>query len=779
MKIRLMLIAGGLTAALNAGAELRVNEVMQSNVHGIMDDLNEFPDSWVELYNAGTADVDLSSYALSVKDKASKAYKLPARVVKPGEFVLVYCDKEGEGLHADFRVDSGNGAVYLWHDGELAETVSLSKMVAPDISWGRRSETSQTWGHQNAASPGAPNKGLCANGLLGDVVFSRDGGICSSPLTLTLSLPEGAPQDAVIRYTTDGSVPTGKSTAYSKPIKITGTTVVRATVMAKGYLSPLPATASYIFHGREQTLPIVSITTDAANLYDEKTGILVEGSYSSDKENFKYNWRRPVDIEYFGMDGRRVICQTGETRLKGSSSRTLPLKSMIIYANKRFGTKRFAHEFFPTQKPGVKAFKSLELRNSGQDFHSLYMRDALCQRAVGEHTDIDWQAWQPAIVYINGVYHGILNLRERANADNVESNYDGLEDVTLVENWWELSDGDMEQFTEFRSFYKQPGHTLAEYEERMDVGEFLTYMFAEAYFCNTDFPSNNLVMWRPMAEGGKWRWIFKDLDICLGFNPKSWDLAYLDWLHDPEFAPDLLHGNQPNATLLFRNLLQVEGVKDMFTDMCAVYLGDFLNLGRFYALMDSMQDEIADELPYHHKRHDVSWIDYKSVDAFAREWIKERHNFFYNHLADFNGLKRPVALSVSKGATEMSLEINGVPVSCESFDGKWFPGRRLCVTGKTADDTKEVTGWRVTVTDAKGEKTYVQPGAMFETDFPDVKSMELEPVIGISGIDAVTGEGDETMVEYYDLQGRCLGSRKPAGGIFLRKAGNKVTKVIL
>lgn len=39
--------------------QLRINELMQSNIDCIMDDLNDFPDSWVELYNSGTTSVDL------------------------------------------------------------------------------------------------------------------------------------------------------------------------------------------------------------------------------------------------------------------------------------------------------------------------------------------------------------------------------------------------------------------------------------------------------------------------------------------------------------------------------------------------------------------------------------------------------------------------------------------------------------------------------------------------------------------------------------------------
>lgn len=79
-----------------AGAQLVINELMQSNIDCIMDDLNEFPDSWVELYNAGSAYESLSDYKLGNKEKASKAYALPARQVAPGQYVIIYCDKEGE-----------------------------------------------------------------------------------------------------------------------------------------------------------------------------------------------------------------------------------------------------------------------------------------------------------------------------------------------------------------------------------------------------------------------------------------------------------------------------------------------------------------------------------------------------------------------------------------------------------------------------------------------------------------------------------------------------------
>ena len=58
---------------ISANAQLVINELMQSNVECIMDDIHEFPDSWVELYNSGTTTVNLKDYKIGTKADASKA----------------------------------------------------------------------------------------------------------------------------------------------------------------------------------------------------------------------------------------------------------------------------------------------------------------------------------------------------------------------------------------------------------------------------------------------------------------------------------------------------------------------------------------------------------------------------------------------------------------------------------------------------------------------------------------------------------------------------------
>ena len=62
---------------ISANAQLVINEIMQSNVECIMDDIKEFPDSWVELYNSGDSAVHLQYYMIGTKPDVSKAWQLP------------------------------------------------------------------------------------------------------------------------------------------------------------------------------------------------------------------------------------------------------------------------------------------------------------------------------------------------------------------------------------------------------------------------------------------------------------------------------------------------------------------------------------------------------------------------------------------------------------------------------------------------------------------------------------------------------------------------------
>ena len=754
-------------ATMSANAQLVINELMQSNVECVRDDLNEFPDSWVELYNPTGDPISLGSYKIGTKNKADKAWALPSdETVPAGGYIIIYCDKEENGLHTDFRLDSDKeGKLYLFQGSTIVSSVEgIPVMPAPDIAYGR--DANDNWGYELTSTPGAANAGgvVAADHILGAPDFDVPGQVFegSSSFELHLLKPDGAPEGTVIRYTEDGSEPTATSALYDDHIDIGGTKVIRAKLFCNGWLSPVSTAQSYIFHPRDVTVPIISIQTKGEYIYDNAFGIYPNNT----GKNNQVDWRRPINIEMFDAAGQpSVINQLGETRIMGGQSRENVLKSMAIYTNKRFdpdpNKKRFSYEFFPDQKPGIDQFKSFALRDGGNDFEYLYFRDLIIQRTMGQNTDIDWQAGHTAVLYINGEYKGMLNIRERSNADYIYSNYNGLEDIDMIEIGHEkvnnqdqyieeLKEGTKEEnYNDFKTFYSEQGHTMAEYEQWMDVGEYLNIVIMNFFYANLDFPGNNIVFWRPNnkdKDSGlpkRWRFIAKDVDFGLGLYGRRNDHNTIDMLYRPNRYGDNWAFTEP-ATRLIKNMLENEDIRNLFIDKCCVFMGDFLNGTGTGDMIDIVKDEALAEFVAHRvKNRSTKGInteqEIKNAFENARTWAQGRPNNFYGFIRQKWGLGDAIPVTINKGvdAEELPNEVlvNGIKLTKGVFDGKLFEGRQITLEGKTnVTNDKIVTGWEIKKTPNSGTAvTTTVDGATCTFTMPlaeDYKSLTIKAIMG-------------------------------------------------
>ncbi|MBR3079738.1 MAG: CotH kinase family protein, partial [Prevotella sp.] len=808
---KLFTLALFIASTYSAHAQLIINEIMQSNVECIMDDIKEFPDSWVELYNSGDEAINLKDYKISNKNKEKKAWQLPDKTVAAKGYAIIYCDKEGKEnnrLHADFRLESGKGCtVYLFNNKEVVDSLPyidekpMVKMPAPDIAFGRKTDASGEWGYQLTPTPGKANTGEICNAkhILGAPVFSEPGHVTSgnAAINLELSLPEGAPDGAYITYTTNGSEPTSESTKYTQPISITKTKVIRAKVFCDGWLSPLSTAQSYIFHPREFTIPIFSVQTNDKYLNARDIGLFANNNSKEDKKT--HDWRRPVNIEFFPAEGEpSAINQPGETRIQGGQSRSNALKSMVFYANKRFDPdrKRFEYEFFPDQKPGVNQFKSFSLRDGGNDFNDMYFRDLIIQRTMGPNVDLDWQAGHSAVLYINGEYMGMLNIRERSNEDNIYSNYDGLEDVDEIEISHEqqgnqdlfieeLKEGDDVFYQAFKDFYSEKGHTKAEYEQWIDVSEYLNVMIMNLFYCNIDFPGNNIVFWRPNEDAKvdlpkRFRAIVKDTDFGLGlynFNETSSSSNTIDMIYNPRNYGNSWAFTEP-ATRLFRNMMENPELLQLFIDKCCVYTGDFMNAEGTSAVMDAILEEALDEFVAHRDKYNSWGNNYNDIlNKFenAKKWLAgyeekqqgwggwggwggwpgggggqettivhlPRTDYFLQYLSAkyLNGVDA-IPVTINKGMNDLPDEtiINDIKLTKGVFDGKLFLNQQITLEGKTEGEPF-VTGWDIEKTASNGAVTtdHVE-GAIYTFNMPACKSLAIKAVLGnqtgITNVDA-------------------------------------------
>jgi hypothetical protein len=812
----------GTAFAQSNDSSIVINEIMQSNIDCLFVE-HEFPDSWVELFNTGDEDVDISNWRIGDSDYDSAWILTGDDLIVPANgYFLIYCDKGATGVHTDFRIDSGKAAVALFNaEGTTVDQVSFKKQPAPNIAYGRISDAASDWRYFITATPGAANEGTTIKSnstILPAPIFSREGfvGVVGDePFLLTVSIPDNAPADAILCVTTNGLEPTLADAVYVKvdpeegeteenaegseaedasdtgdvtlekssvwEQEITGTTVVRAKLFSDKALPIRSTTQSYIYHPETTSLPIFSIVTDSAYFYSEDEGILM-GEYGNNP-NWENDWRRPINIEYFkGAEHEQVINQLCETRIQGGVSRQESQKSLAVYSNKRFGTKRFYTQFW-RDKPNVTESKSFLLRNGGGTFRAGRIHDQVAQNLIGRYSkNIDWQAYEPSIVYINGQYYGLEDLRERSNEDYVLGNY-GLDDdeIDMIESFYDLKTGSDESFNDFVNLYNKEDITVEVLEANMDIDNFLDMFAIETFAINTDFPNNNVVMWKPINGNGKWRWILKDLDF--------WGLSWRKANIDLDICTHIENLNSQSNWYAKRfKIFQLfyEGIpelKEKYIDRMSVYLGDIFKTS---ACLD-MIDEIVAEIEPEYLRHlqafydDVESVDssryrsWKGYLSYMRDtWVEQRRENIYNELKARYDLGDTFELQIDLNGAKISF--NELNLSYPTFEGKWFANKEI----RLAAENEGI--WYILTTEADGTENVSSVTGDTLTLVPQEDYTRYE--ISYNGVleTAVGTVMDDTLdgnVIYYTIQGMRLTKAPTTAGVYIKVCGNKASKIVV
>jgi hypothetical protein len=326
----------------------------------------------------------------------------------------------------------------------------------------------------------------------------------------------------------------------------------------------------------------------------------------------------------------------------------------------------------------------------------------------------------------------MLNIRERDDDDYVYANYSGLEDIDMFENWDNFKAGDWDNLNHFTDFYHQYYHSMAEYEQWMDCVEFINLMIMNLYYCNLDFPGNNIVMWRPRTEGGRWRWIAKDLDYAMGLYGIPYDYETLKWFYNPHFDQKWRwNANGYPYTLLFRQLMRDEDFKNLFIERFAIYAGDFLNYEGIHKLFEAMYKDISYELSYYGPLIGIGHEAYRREMEYVDKWAKERSDEFMRQLCDFYNMDKPVPLVINNISSENlvdRLTFNGHQLSEARYNGRYFKNHPIRLTAKAVEG-KVVVGWRIQRTDGLKVSTEERQGTTLKMTMPDCNWLTIEPIL--------------------------------------------------
>ena len=221
-------------------------------------------------------------------------------------------------------------------------------------------------------------------------------------------------------------------------------------------------------------------------------------------------------------------------------------------------------------------------------------------------------------------------------------------------------------------------------------------------------------------------------------------------MYDNAYDPNRNWGNTYEATRLFRRLMEDADFKREFLDRAAIYMGDFLNEKGTRAVWDEMYDLIKTEYPYHRELINRWWPNYDEELNNARNWLNKRTNYFYQQLADYYSWGNPTVLTVNKvNLSDVTLTFNGIQLTGNVFDGKYYAGRTITLNATANEEGKMVTGWKI----VGGANKEVQ-GSELTLQMPSSSTVITPIISNASGIEEVANSQRPTAnSQLYDLLG--------------------------
>ncbi len=564
-------------------------------------------------------------------------------------------------------------------------------------------------------------------------IFSHSGGFYTEDFWLVLSTQD--PQ-AAIHYTLDGSEPTRDSPLYKQPLRVSSrvgqpnelsaisttsphwedpigevfkATVVRAKAFHQDGAHSTTVTHTYFVDqsmAKRYSLPILSINADPDYFFDYDQGIYIMGRVNDEQGGQAGNlaanylqrggqWERPMHIEFFDPSGQRFLAQDGGVRIHGTTTRTYPQKSLRLYANNWYSQMDyFDYELFSGLHDSVRndpimEFKTLLLRNSGNNWDVPMFRDNLLQALVS-HTTLDIHAYRPVIVFLNGEYWGIYNLRENLDAYFLAAHYQiDPQQIVILERNVQLNSGERGDEAHYQALLdyilnndiNTPEH-YSYVATQMDIDNFIDYQISEIYATNKNWPHDNIKFWRyktdeyqpdaPYGQDGRWRWLLFDLDNGFGYGGGSNSFQNNTLLKAEE-------------TVLFRLLIGNSEFRRQFINRFADHLNTSFTPQRVISIIDAMQAAINPEMPEHILRWHIMGnsmdVWEKNVDVM-RSFARQRPVYVRQHIVDHFELTGTAIITLLTDSTKGHIRINSIDITpdtpgvmnADEWSGTYFEG---------------------------------------------------------------------------------------------------------
>ena len=556
---------------------------------------------WIELRNGSSTAADLSGWYLT--DNPEKEHRFYLR----GELAAFACavfapDSFGIAATGEtvFLFDADDNLRDLFETGDLSDGVTS----------GRTDDRSVPRVFFLKATPNVENDAAFVSGRTSAPVLSESDLYHTEPFSVEIRC---ADPNAVVYYSLDGNEPTDRSARYSEPILISDSVTLRAVAQSDGCLPSRIVAATYLFT-EPHTLPVVCIS---CNPKDFRTFTLI----NSQK---KYP-HTDAQIAYYEPDGTLGTAFAADINPRGNQSIKNPQKSLSVHLRARLGQGSVRYPFWGEDT--ALDYASLILRNGSQDYAKARLRDSFALYAVS-NLSLDSARTRPVVVYVNGVYYGIMDLNEGMNQDYLVTHY-GVDPALIshISTNETVRYGSNKDFLRVRKFARQNPFSddavVAEFAQWVDVDYILDYVIAQTFFCNYDV--KNQSYWATSDYAIRWRPVFYDIDRCFADGSYRRNLfnSYFDM---KGVLYDAAAGRVANMDL-YASLRKNRAWCDRFVRRYAELLQTEFTVDRLQALLDQVAAALRPEMERHIALYHApaSLEDWEAYVASMREEIVLRH----------------------------------------------------------------------------------------------------------------------------------------------------------
>jgi len=527
----------------------------------------------------------------------------------------------GNFQHTNFKISSTGETIKLYNpSGTVVSALNVNCGPGYDISVGHFLDGSGTLKRFSSPTPGVSNNfSIPSDGYAAAPVFSINSGIFPSPISVTISDPNNP--NATIYYTLDGSDPNENSSQWNgTPIYIFQSKILRARSYLNGLIPSTITSASYLFNVNHTT-PIISLVSDPQNLFGP-TGMF---------DNPTLDLLKTASVDYFDstlnhnllFSQRAGIIMDGGWGARGKPQRPFRIK----WDDGVLGEGPVYGNIIP-DRTNRTIYSDFYLRNGSNLNLILPYKDGVQGKMMGEGTFNYYSASRPVSLYVNGVYWGLYDLREKFNTEMFEI-YDGASENTIeilgstAQYGFQLRavEGDVQNFYNSYNNLIQLNPLDTSYwsqaDQYFDLNYLNDYWIGEVWMNNVDWVPgyNNIKIYRSDATNYRWRYCLMDLEYgllpndystILGSNELNCAHNYLSGLLNwPASDPNNPHVN------IWMHSLQNERFKNYFINRFADQMNTVYLPSRLLEIENDMFNRTVSEMANEYER----WGDPNNVQA--------------------------------------------------------------------------------------------------------------------------------------------------------------------